>query len=134
MTPSAFGTPRAEVVVRFDLENQSIFGPNHTSSEPRYFSAALYSSQLIVRNCGGVSLGTQPIYTDRFLKGTHHLVMQSFADFQEVDWVWTLQRRFINEDVRLRIHGWIMCITTKICYSSAPENIIVDHKISGEFS
>src|SRR3972149_548183 len=59
-----------------DGANHSISGSNHTSSEPRCLSAALYSGQLVVRYFGDVGLGIRPIYDIRFLMGIYYLVMQ----------------------------------------------------------
>jgi hypothetical protein len=48
------------------FDSQCISGSNHISSDPRRFSAALYSGQFVVRYRGVTGLGITPIYPARF--------------------------------------------------------------------
>jgi len=57
-------------------ENQFIRGSNHTSSEPRCFSAALYSGSWSCDIVGGVGLGIPPTYDKHSLCESITLVMQ----------------------------------------------------------
>ena len=51
------------------FDSQCICGSNHISSDPRRFSAALYSGQFVVRYFGAAGLGMTPIYPARFPRG-----------------------------------------------------------------
>ena len=50
-------------------DSHCISGSNQTSREPRYFSAALYAAQFVVRYFGKAGLGIPAPYISRFNQG-----------------------------------------------------------------
>jgi len=51
------------------FDSQGICGSNHIFSDPRRFSAALYSGQFVVRYLATAGLGITLIYPARFPRG-----------------------------------------------------------------